>query len=175
MSLVQVLVKRGLLDKEKAKDLEKEIKDSGKKEEEIILAKGVVPEHILFGIKSEELKIPLKEIKEIEVPLDTLKLIPEETASFYRMIPWAKKDDRVEIGMVYPEDLTAKEALKFLARQGNFSPEIFLITPSLLTNFLKQYSTLGGEVTEALKELEGELKSDKIGETKKINLAGRPY
>ena len=162
-SLVQILLKKGLIDKDKAQDLESEIKKSGRKEDEIILEKGILPESVLFGAKSEELKIPLKEIRDGEVSLEVLKLIPEETAQFYQMIPLIKKDDTVEIGMVYPEDLKAQEALKFLARQGNFSPEIFLITPSLLNNLLKQYRTMGGEVTEALEELESELKLETVG------------
>jgi len=33
------------------------------------------------------------------------------------MIPLVKEDKHIEIGMVYPEDQKAREALEFLARQ----------------------------------------------------------
>jgi len=168
MSLIQTLVKKGLLDKEKVKELETEMKASGQKEEEIIIKKGILPESVLFNLKSENLKIPLKEIQETEISAEILKLIPEETAIFYQMIPLSKKDGIVEVGMVYPEDLKAEEALKFLARQGNFSSQIFLITPSLFSNLLKQHKSIGTEVAGALKELEIELKTEKIEREKRI-------
>ncbi len=162
MSLVQQLVKKGLLEKEKATTLEFEIKTSGKKEEEVILERRIVSEDFLFNLKSENLKIPLKEVIPEEIPLETLEQIPEETAKYYKMIPLRKKDKALEVGMVYPEDLKAQEALKFLARQGLFSYKVFLITPTTLNNLLKQYRTLKREVGRALEELETELEAEKI-------------
>jgi len=162
MSLVQQLVKKGLLEKEKATTLEFEIKTSGKKEEEVILERRIVSEDFLFNLKSENLKIPLKEVIPEEIPLETLEQIPEETAKYYKMIPLRKKDKALEVGMVYPEDLKAQEALKFLARQGLFSYKVFLITPTTLNNLLKQYRTLRREVGRALEELETELEAEKI-------------
>jgi len=161
-TLVQQLIKRGILEKEKATPLEFEIKNSGKKEEEIILEKGIVSESFLFGLKSENLKVPLKEVVVEEVPLKILELIPEESARYYKMVPLTKKDNVLEVGMVYPEDLRAQEALQFLARRNKFSYQVFLITLSTLNNLLKQYRTLKREVGRALEELETELREEKI-------------
>jgi type IV pilus assembly protein PilB len=161
MSLIKKLIERGALEKEQAVSLDFEVKESGKKEEEVILERGVVPEQVLYQLKSEDLKIPLKEVAVEEVPLETLELIPEETARYYQMIPLNKKDKVLEIGMVYPEDLKAQEALKFLARQGNFTYRVFLIIPTTFKNLLKQYRTLKREVGKALAELETELKEEK--------------
>jgi len=161
MTLVQQLVKKGILEKEKAASLDFEIKSSGKKEEEVILEKGIVPENFLFDLKSENLKIPLKEVVASEIPLKILELIPEESARYYKIVPLAKRDNFLEIGMVSPEDLKAQEALKFLARQGKFSYKVFLITLTSFNNLLKQYRTLKREVSRALEELETELREEK--------------
>ncbi len=161
-TLVQQLVKKGLLEKEKATSLEFEIKTSGKKEEEVILERRIVSEDFLFSLKSEDLKTPLKEVVAEEISLKILELIPEETAKYYQMIPLAKKAQALEVGMVYPEDLKAQEALKFLARQGAFSYKVFLITLTTFNNLLKQYRTLRREVGRALEELETELRTEKI-------------
>ncbi len=168
MSLVQQLVKKGVLEKSKATALEYEIKTSGRREEEIILEKRIVSEDFLFGLKSEGLKIPLKIVSPIEVLLKSLKTIPEESAKYYWMIPLAKKDSRLDVGMVYPEDLKAREALDFLARQNKFSYRVFLITLTNFNELLKKYRTLRKEVTRALEELETELKVEKV---KKIGAA----
>jgi len=128
-----------------------------------LLERRIVEEKFLFSLKSQNLKIPLKEeILPEEIPLKVLEQIPEESARYYKMIPLAKKDRLLEIGMVYPEDLRAQEALKFLARQGKFSYKVFLITPSVFNRCLKQYRTLREEVRRALEELEVELKAEKI-------------
>ncbi|MBL7142321.1 MAG: type II/IV secretion system protein [Candidatus Pacebacteria bacterium] len=161
MSLLKKLIEKGILDKEKSDSLEKGIKSSNRREEEVILESGLIPEIELFSIKSESLKIPLKEVVIEKVPLQTLELIPEETAKYYQMIPIQKTEKDLEVGMVYPEDLKAQEALKFLARQGNFNYRIFLITDKTFKDLLKQYSNLKKEVGIALEELETELKEEK--------------
>ncbi|KPJ73635.1 hypothetical protein AMJ48_00145 [Parcubacteria bacterium DG_74_1] len=165
-NLVQQLVGKGVLEKEKAASLEFEIKSSGKREEEIILKKGITSEDFLFNLKAKSLKIPLKtDIVAEEIPLEVLESIPEDAAKHYRMIPLAKKDNLLEVGMIYPEDLNAEEALKFLARQGNFNYQTFLITPNVFNKALRQYRTLKGEVGRALEELKVEFKEEKVPKT----------
>lgn len=160
--LLKHLVEKGILDKEKAIPLEYELKESGKNEEEFLLEKDIISENDLFALKSEVQKIPLKEITAEEVPLETLELIPEETAKYYQVIPLLKKGNVLEVGMVYPEKLEAQEALKFLGRQGKFTFEVFLITPTTFNNLLKQYKTLRREMGRVLEELEVELKAEKV-------------
>ncbi len=161
MSLIKQLIEKGILKKEKAAALDFEIKKSGRKEEEVILEKRIVSEAVLFDLRSKNLKISLREIEVEKVPLKTLELIPEDTTKHYQMIPLEKTEKFLEVGMVYPEDLKAQEALKFLSRQGKFNYKVFLITPTTFKNLLKQYLTLRREVGQVLKELEAELKGER--------------
>jgi type IV pilus assembly protein PilB len=161
MSLIQELVKKGVLEKAKAEALEKEAKASLKKEETVILEKEIVSEDFLFKLKSDYLEIPLKSIDPKSVPLEVLELVPQETANNYKMISLSKKDNTLDVGMVYPEDLDAQEALKFLARRGNFDYKVFLITFSTFIQLLKQHQSLRKEVGKALEELEEEMKTGK--------------
>lgn len=161
-SLIQYLVKKGIIDKDKAGTLEFEVNNSGKREEELLLEKGIVSESFLFNLKSEKLKIPLKEVSTDEIPLKTLELIPEESAKYYRIAPLFRDGNVLEVGMVYPEDIQTQEAIQFLARQGKFSYKTFLITLTTFKNILKQYRTLKREVNRALEELEIELKEEKV-------------
>jgi len=161
-TLIQQLLKKGIIDKEKATSLEYEIKTSGRKEEEVILERRLAAEDFIFDLKSKNLKIALKKVYPEEVSLNILELIPEESAKYYKMIPLTKKDKAVEIGMVYPEDLKAQEALKFLARQGKFSYEVVLIGLSNYEEIFKKYKSLREEVEKALEELETEMKVEKV-------------
>ena len=162
MTLLQQLAKKGILDKQRVTSLEYEVKTSGKKEEELILEKRLVSELFLFNLKSKNLKIPLKKIYADDISLRALELIPEESARYYKMIPLDKKAKVVEVGMVYPTDLKAQEALKFLARQGNFSFKIVLITFSDYEEAFRKYKNLRKEVEKALEELETEMKGGEI-------------
>ena len=62
----------------------------------------------------------------------------------------------MQIGMVYPEDISAQNALRFLANQEKFNYQIYLITLSALNNLLKQRKSIGAETKKALEELSKE-------------------
>ena len=158
MKLLQELFGNGFLNEKSRNELQEESVKTGKTEEEIILERRIISEDELFKLKSKVFKFVLKKIKAEEVSLDVLKLIPEEAATNYKMVSIAKNGNVFEIGMVYPEDISAQNALRFLSRQENFSYETFLITFTDLNNLLKQYRTLKSETIKALYELEKEKK-----------------
>ena len=165
MDIIQILLDKNILKEEQAVSLRSEIKSSGQKAEEVLLSKKVVEEGILFREKSEALRMPLKHVVIDEVPLKILGLIPEDSAKYYKMVPIASTGDNFEIGMVYPEDVRAQEALQFLGRQGNFSYRVSLITLSTFEELMKQSRSHKKEMKRALEELEEEMKDDK-GERK---------
>ncbi len=158
MNIIQLLVQKNIIDKEKANLLYEEVRSSSLRPEQVILREKIVAEDFLFQLKSEALGIPLQEVVSKDIPLKVLELIPEDSAKYYFMIPLAKREDVIDIGMVYPEDPKAQEALKFLARQGNFSSKISLILPSVFESVLRQYRSLKEGGTLALQELEEEIK-----------------
>ncbi len=161
MNLIQQLVKKKILEKSRVAGLEYEIKSSGKKEEEVLLEKKIVSEDFLFGLKSALLKIPLKVVSPEEVSFKALKVIPEESARYYKIVALEKKDNNLKVGMVYPEDLKAREALEFLARRDKLNYQVFLLSISNFNDILKKYRNLSKEVDKALEELETEFKAKK--------------
>jgi len=162
MTLLEELVKLGKINKEQANSFKKEAKTSNKREEEIILEKKIVPEIFLFDLISKRLNIPLKKVSPEDVSLRTMEMIPEDSVRFYKMIPLNQEDNFLEIGMVYPEDLKAREALNFLSRQSKFSFEVYLITQTDLNILLRKYKSLKKEVREALEEIEVEKPKKKV-------------
>ncbi len=102
-------------------------------------------------------EVPYIDISHKDIPASVLKEIPEEAAAFYQLAPIDKKGDTLEVGMVDPKDLKAKDALRFIARRKGLKTEIFRIDEIGLKKALKQYRTLREEVKKALKELKKEL------------------
>ncbi|MEK7542324.1 MAG: GspE/PulE family protein [Patescibacteria group bacterium] len=157
MDILETLIQKNLLKREDAVQIEKEARATGQKPEEVLLSRRKLDEDLLFQVKSELLQMPLRAIEPQEVSLKTLELIPEDSAKYYKMVPLGLKDGVLEVGMVFPEDPRAQEALQFLARQGNFTYEVSLITLLTFENLRKQSRSLRHETTRALKELEEEM------------------
>ncbi len=162
MILIQRLLAKGIIDREKASLFESEVKEKNLKEEGVILESGVIGEKDLFELKSQELKIPLKEVLPEDVSLKVLEFIPEESARYYKIIPLGKEDGILDVGMVYPEDIIHQGALNFISRQGKWKSRVFLITLSNFDMLLKQYKTLKKEVEKALSQLEKDLEDEKV-------------
>ena len=170
MDFLEELVKKGFFQKKELESLREEARRKGLRTEELILQKKLLSEESFYQLKSEYLHIPLREVKPDDIPLDILKLVPEETATFYCFVPLAQENGFLEIGMVYPEDLNAKEALGFLARQEKFQPKVFLISLSNLHNILKRYKTLRQEVSQTVAQLKKEFAKGKVSSSKLVQV-----
>ncbi len=107
--------------------------------------------------RADLLKIPYIDLTNKEISVEVLKEIPEEAAAFYGFVPISRHDNVLEVGMVNPEDLKARDALRFIVRSSGLESKIYLISQAGLKNILNQYQSFRGEVKKALKELEVEL------------------
>ncbi|MBI4811979.1 type II/IV secretion system protein [Candidatus Falkowbacteria bacterium] len=102
--------------------------------------------------KAQRLGLPHIDLSGREIPNEVLAMVPEEAARFYQIIPLEKSENTLKVGLVDPDDLQAREALRFITLRSGLSPEIFIITKSDFSNCLKQYRNLKAEVGKALKE-----------------------
>lgn len=156
-NFLQALEEAGIIDETRLKELPAEVLQNPKTLEEEVLRRRWAEEETLLEVKSRLLSIPILRITGREIPANVLTTIPEETARRYRIIPIERRGGELTMGMVDPEDVEAREALKFAAVQEKFTPVIYLISASDLEQALRQYRTLGKEVGTALEELESEL------------------
>ena len=106
--------------------------------------------------RSETTGYTLKSLQGLKIPYEILREIPEESALHYKMVPFGKEEGYLDVGMLNPDDVAAREALKFTATKANMPVRIFIITPSDLQKVLSQYKVLAGEVTKVLGEFEKE-------------------
>ena len=89
----------------------------------------------------------------IKVPFDVLKYIPEESAAYYKFVPVGLKNNVLEIGMVDPESLEARNAIVFIASKISLPYKIYRITQADYESVLKNYKGISGEIDKALGEL----------------------
>lgn len=155
LSLLKFFVSKRLISQSDAHEAEEQLRAKESNLGEILAGFGISEEDILQA-KSELLGIPVRLVEDKKIPYEILKNIPEESARHYQFAPLDFKNNMLEIGMVSPENLEAREALQFISSHLKVPFRIFLISRSDFEEILKEYGGLGGEVTKALGELEEE-------------------
>ena len=159
MSFVEALVKNKVLTSENAAAAEQEASSSEKTLEELLTERGVSSEAIL-NAKGDFYDLPTRSLEGKTISNEVLRYIPEESVRHYKFIPLGIEDNVLEVGVVDPENIEARDALQFIATKLNLPFKIFIVSEQDFAQVLENYKTLSGEVTEALSELETELSAD---------------
>ncbi|MDP3794239.1 MAG: ATPase, T2SS/T4P/T4SS family, partial [Candidatus Uhrbacteria bacterium] len=157
-TLVEELVKAGVLNQEKAALIIEQAKNENKDFGRLIIEQGLITEDNLLNIKSELYKLPIFDLAKFKLDLSQglSKEIPEDIINFYQIIPFAKDGNTLRVGILNPEDLDALEALKFMAEDKGLSLEKFVISYRDFDRILKNYTTITAEVGEVLEPVEEE-------------------
>lgn len=159
--ILDALVAAGIVSLEKAAEARKSARSKGISVENELIASGVDENEILKA-KGEALGVPTISLEGRKVPFDVLKSIPEESARHYQFVPLAVENGVVQIGMVDPDNIEAKEALNFIASRLGQPFKLFLISRKDFNQVLNEYKGISGEVTRVLGELETAISEEPI-------------
>lgn len=161
-TLIEELKKRKVLTSQSAQELFEKAKSEDKDFSQILVEAKIISDEDLVNIKSELYKLPAKTFEADQLEPEVLKILPEEVADFYKIVPFQKEENILRAGILNPEDTDALEALKFIAQDRGFAIEKYVISFEDYAKVIKKYRTLAGEVKEALKELSEELKKEEF-------------
>jgi len=156
-SLAETILELGWATKSQIAEALKAAEESGRTLEYVLLRRNIINPQKLSQAKAKIFGLEFIDLKDSKVPPEVLKQIPEETAVFYKFVPFEKSGNILKVAMVNPDDLQAQEALRFLAARRGLQVKIYVVTQNDLENIAKQYRSLRGEVDLALKALESEL------------------
>ncbi len=159
MSVLDILLTKNLITKEDVREVNRQLATGKASIDQILAARGVKPEDIL-NARGAALNIPVRHIGETIIPFDVLEYIKEDSASQYKFAPIGFKEGTLEVGIVDPDNIEARDALNFLASKKNIPYKIFLITQEDFKHIIDSYKGLSGEVSNALSELETVLSTD---------------
>ncbi len=165
--LVEELIKRNIISPDMAAELQNQISDQNDFES-LLLAQKVISEDDLLKVKSELYRLPIMRVSETEVDKSVSKEIAGDVMGFYKIVPFAKEGDVLKVGMVNPEDIDAREALKFIAADKNIQIERYIISQTDYMTILSNYKTLGSEVGKALESITTELEEKELKITDKV-------
>ena len=160
MELLHTLAQKNIIPESDIPRLEEEVRTTGKSLEEVLLAHGISADELL-SVKGENMNIPSRSIDTHDIPFEILEYIPEESATHYKFVPIGLADNVLEVGIVEPDDIDARDALNFISSKIGMPYKLFLITEDDFKKVLTIYKGLSGEVTKALGEYDEEASKDK--------------
>ncbi len=140
MSVLDILVQKNLLTKDDVREVQKQVSTDGAQLDTVLMQRGVSLENILIA-KGEFLNIPVRTVNE-SITSDVLDYIPEESALHYKFVPLALKEGALEVGVVDPDNLEARDALTFITSKKNVPYKIFLISADDFQKVLDMYKGL---------------------------------
>jgi len=161
MSFLDALVKDGILKEEDLKKIVDDATKAGRSVEGLLIEKGVKDSSIQES-KSKYYGIPYRSLEGREIPFEVLNNIPEESATYYKIVPLGVVNSVLEIGVVDPENVEAMDALNFISSKIHLPYKIFLISEADFQKVLVSYKGFSGEVTKALTDLETELSDENV-------------
>jgi len=155
MSILDVLVKRGVIEAKDISSIKEKGEVSGNDIEKNLLSLGISEEDILAA-KSEYYSMPVKKVDISLITSRILEYIPEEAAIYYQFVPIGEISGVLEVGVINSDNISGRDALNFISSKINLPFKTFIISQNDFDKVINLYKGLSGEVTKALSELETE-------------------
>ncbi len=156
-TLADVLVKLGVLDATRAKQIKLAEIQSGSTQEDILRQGNMVPEGKLVQAKAQLYNIQFIDLTAIPIAPAALSALPAEVAERFKVFPVGidRKDKSLILAMADPLDLSA---IEFIEQKTGFHIRPRAALASQIEDFVQNRytSSLTQEVSAALKEVEPE-------------------
>ena len=165
-TLLDILVAKNVIPGDEAERISEQSQGDNARIESLAL-EAHIPEADILAAKATLFGVPSFRLQDRQISFDVLKYISEESARHYQVVPLEISDDVLSIGMVYPDDIEAREVLKFISANSNVSYKVYVISQTDFNHIVEQYKGLGGEVDRAVGEFEQEFQQKYSG--KKVN------
>jgi type IV pilus assembly protein PilB len=153
MNILTILSDEGVITPNDATTIASESQSSQTPIDALLERKGITQEAILEAM-GKHFGMPYRMLGSAPIGKEALGYIPEESAKHYGFAPIALTDGALEVGITDPDNIEALDALQFIANRVGLPYKLFVISEAGFSKILDEYSSLTGEVSEALSELE---------------------
>ncbi len=135
---------------------------------QLLASEKILDDEDVAKARAAFLNLPYVDLMTVKVPDEVLKLVPEESRIFYKMIPFELAGRDLKIALVDPSNIQALEALEFLGQKNNFQIRVFVASPSGVEAFLagvkKDLKTVVGKALEDIASQEETEKASPQGQ-----------
>lgn len=169
MSFLEELVKKGAIQSGQIDEIKNLADEKHEGDIELALGEMGITENLILSAKGEYFKMPTKKLNVKEISFDILKLVPEDSARYYRFAPFGLNEGVLEVGITDPENIQGMDALQFISAKLGLPFKIFLISKTDYEEVMQAYKGISVQVGEALDQFSEDNKDNKT--TAKKDLA----
>lgn len=155
-SLADILLEQKVITPAKLGELQSQAQKSGETIDAYLERANIVREDELLRAKSVLYNVPSVDLFGKIVRAEILNIIPQELATNYRMVAFAREGNDVSVAMANPSNFQALEAIEYIARKDSLTIKYFIASEASLKYIFRQYESLSAEVEEALKGAEAD-------------------
>lgn len=148
-SLLSLLVQKKAIPLTKVEEFKKESVASGKPIEDLLIEKKIVDSEDLVKYKAEVLRLPYQSLLDLAINDKILHVLPLEVSENYKIVCFAKEENKISVGIVDPNNFKAIEAVDFLAKKEGLVVSYFLISKASFDHAFKQSKSFDKELTTA--------------------------
>jgi len=145
--LVEVLVKSGLIAAEDAPGYVQSAKKEQKNLNTYLIRHGILSDREIVNALSQELKIPVLNLKEKEIPQAVIDRVPVKFASFYKFMPVSIEGNALTLAISSPLDVRMEDDIRV---HLGLEPQEVLALRSDIDEALKKYYGLASDTIDKI-------------------------
>ncbi|HYL10723.1 MAG TPA: type IV-A pilus assembly ATPase PilB [Candidatus Acidoferrales bacterium] len=159
--LGEILVKENLITADQLKKALDHQRQNGGKLGSVLMKLGYITDDQITGVLSRQYGVPSINLKYYEVDETVIKLIPQDTAVRYQIVPLSRVGSTLTIAMTDPTNVFAMDDIKFMT---GFNVEPVVASESAISDAISKFYGDSNNNEEALsqvmKDLAGEEDTD---------------
>jgi type IV pilus assembly protein PilB len=150
-SIVDLLLKKGVLEQDQVSRAMEESKKTGMPLEKALERLGFISEIEIARLRADSLGIPFIDLTDYLIDSEVINLVPEQTAKKCRAVPLFKIADTLTVAMVDPLDISAIDEIR--KKSGAGAIESVLVTEDMIQKVIDQYYGAIGNAEELIREV----------------------
>ena len=171
--LGEILIKENLITSDQLRQALEHQKASGGRLGTCLMKLGFISDDEITGVLSRQYGVPSINLKYYEVDATVIKLIPQDTAVRYQIVPLSRVGSTLTIAMTDPTNVFAMDDIKFMT---GFNVEPVVASETAIAEAISKFygeAQSEEELTKVMKDLTGEDDADLelAAEEQEMNLA----
>ena len=171
--LGEILIKENLITSDQLRQAQEHQKASGARLGTCLMTLGIISDDEITGVLSRQYGVPSINLKYYEVDASVIKLIPQDTAVRYQIVPLSRVGSTLTIAMTDPTNVFAMDDIKFMT---GFNVEPVVASETAIAEAITKFygdTHSEEELTKVMKDLTGEDNPDLelAAEEQELNLA----
>ncbi len=152
--LGEILVDQGFLTDAQIGQALDEQKRTGKQLGKVLVEKGFIEENKLLDVISAQIDVQRVILENINLDPAIVKLVPQEMARSYKVVPIFERDNILTVAMADPSNLRTLDHIKF--KTGRDVEPMLATEKEILTALDRAYAAGGGNLQELFQGLIGD-------------------